>query len=68
MKIIFIVNFLFLYLISNFQAHSTSCSTDTFGVTRCSNGQTFSTDSFGVTRDNRGNSCSTDSFGVTSCN
>ena len=52
MKIIFIVNFLFLYLISNFQAHSTSCSTDTFGVTRCSNGQTFSTDSFGVTRCN----------------
>ena len=42
-----------------------SCSTDAFGTTRCSNGQTFSTDAFGTTRDNRGNSWSTDAFGTT---
>ena len=42
-----------------------NCSTDMFGVTRCSNGQNFSTHMFRVTRDNRGNSWNTDMFGVT---
>ena len=42
-----------------------TCRTDTFGTTRCSNGQTFRTDSFGTTRDNYGNSWRTDSFGTT---
>ena len=68
MRIIFSLKFLFLFLISNYPAHSVSCRTDAFGVTRCSNGQNFRTDSFGVTRDNHGNSCRRDSFGVTRCN
>ena len=49
----------------NFAEAQVSCSTDSFGTTRCNNGQTFSTDSFGTTRDNQGNSWSTDSFGTT---
>ena len=49
----------------NYVEAQVSCSTDSFGITRCSNGQTFSTDSFGITRDNQGNSWSTDSFGIT---
>jgi hypothetical protein len=43
----------------------TTCRADSFGTTRCSNGQTFRTDSFGTTRDNQGNSWRTDSFGTT---
>lgn len=42
-----------------------TCYSDSFGTTRCSNGQSFYTDSFGTTRDNRGNSWYSDSFGTT---
>src|SRR5574337_1361830 len=42
-----------------------NCSTDSLGITRCSNGQTFSTDSLEITRDNQGNSWNTDSLGIT---
>jgi hypothetical protein len=34
-------------------AQALSCRTDSFGTTRCDNGQTFRTDSFGTTRDNQ---------------
>jgi hypothetical protein len=64
-------------------AQALSCRTDSFGTTRCDNGQTFRTDSFGTTRDNQaitgtdsfgttrgsnGTTCRTDSFGTTRCN
>src|SRR5678816_4402227 len=35
-------------------AQTLTCRTDSFGTTRCDNGQTFRTDSFGTTRDNYG--------------
>jgi hypothetical protein len=50
---------------SETSAQGLNCRTDSFGTTRCDNGQTFRTDSFGTTRDNYGNSWRTDSFGTT---
>src|SRR6516225_6728568 len=56
---------LLIRISSEASAQGLTCRTDSFGTTRCDNGQTFRTDSFGTTRDNYGNSWRTDSFGTT---
>lgn len=46
-------------------AQAASCSTDSLGITKCSDGSSLTVSPSGIVRDNKGQIWSTDSLGVT---